>query len=110
MMRRRRRVEDDGVLIRLGDTAGHAPRYAIAAACATMLVLCAATCWRWSGAKARSLSLDQAVSAAEAGDIEAVRAVYLRMKEARTALQDLARREDVVGERARTLLALIDKK
>lgn len=69
-----------------------------------------ATCWRWSGAQSRLLSLQQAVDAAEAGHRDAVHGVYLRLCEAYRELAQLAEREDDVGARARTLLELAQRK
>lgn len=110
MMQRRRRIEDDGVQIRLGDSPPRWQQVSVAGACMLMLALTAATCWRWSGSRSRSLTFAEAVRAAETGDTEAVRSLYLQMVRARSQLLELAQRSDEVGARAKEWLALAEKK
>ena len=69
-----------------------------------------ATCWRWSGAQARAMSLEQAVEAAQSGQPDAVRALYLKLVQARAELVELAKQEDDVGARARMWLELAERK
>lgn len=74
------------------------------------VALMGATCWRWSGMKSRALSLEQAVEASRSGQPDAVHGVYLRLCEAHRELAQLAERTDDVGERARALLDLAQRK
>lgn len=89
------------------------PRRVPAALLGSVLVcalLMGATCWRWSGAQSRLLSLQQAVDSAREGRPDAVHGVYLRLCEAHRELAQLAEREDDVGARARVLLDLAQRK
>lgn len=87
-----------------------AGKTALAASVLLCVALMGATCWRWSGAQARAMSLEQAVEAAQSGQPDAVRALYLKLVQARAELVELAKQEDDVGARARMWLELAEKK
>lgn len=96
---------------RLSDAGDQRRRpWAILIACGLLVALCGATCWQWAGAQARTLTLEQAFDAALAGDDVATRAIYLRIVEARGRLEQLAKRDDDVGARARQYLQLLTKR
>jgi hypothetical protein len=79
-------------------------------ACALSLTLMAATCWRWSGAQARMLSLEEAADALHHNYDAATGVAFSSACEIIESLQRLASQDSAVGAHARHALEHLRRK